>query len=143
MAYQAEEESKDSDEEQAIVALMATTTDPESSEEPKDKMLSESESDYDFEEVFSKPSRFDLESCVSEMLEKCQSLQSRYKDRKQVRLVTSETHSELKKDISSLNKKIFSLESNNSALKSKISKLEEEIVSEAGTDCVIRYDRSF
>jgi hypothetical protein len=41
-------------------------------------------------------------------------------------------------------KKVFFLESNNSALKSKISKLEEEIVSEApATDYIIRYDRSF
>ena len=78
------------------------------------------------------------------MLEKYSSLQSKYKDLKQVQVVASETQSELEKDISSLNEKVFSLESNNSALKRKKSKLEEEIISEvSGTDCVIRYDRAF
>jgi phage shock protein A len=78
------------------------------------------------------------------MLEKYQSLHSKYKDLKQVEVVASETRSELEKDISSLNGKVFSLESNNSALKRNFSKLEEEIISEAsGTDCVIRYDRAF
>ena len=100
---------------------MATTADPEGSDESEDKALSESESESDSgsEEVFSKLSRSELESCLPEMLEKYQSLQSKYKDLKQVQVVASETYNELEKNISSLNENIFSLESNNSALKSK------------------------
>jgi hypothetical protein len=49
---------------------MVTTVDPESSEEPKDKVLLKLESDSDYKEVFSKLSRSDLESCLSKMLEK-------------------------------------------------------------------------
>jgi hypothetical protein len=98
-----ESEEEDFDEEKANIALMATTDDPEGSEEPKDKVLSESESDSDSEEVFSNLSRYDIESCLFEMLEKYQNLQSKYKDLKQVQVVSFKTHSELEKDISSLN----------------------------------------
>ena len=79
-----EYEEEDSDGEKANVALMAITKGPTSSEEPEDKVLSESESDSDYEVVFSNLSRSDIEICVSEMLEKYQSLQSKYKDLKQV-----------------------------------------------------------
>lgn len=68
-----ESEEEDSDEEQANVALMATTADLEGSEEPKDNMLSELESDSGSEEIFSELSHFDLESYISEILEKYQS----------------------------------------------------------------------
>ena len=124
-----ESEEEDSDEEKANVALMAATQDPTSFEEPGDKILSESESNSDYEEVFSNLSRSDFESCLSEMLEKYQSLQSKCKDLKQVQAITSETQKELEKDIPSLNDKVFYLESINSTLKGKISKLEEEIIS--------------
>lgn len=121
-----------------------TITDLEGSKELGAKTLSESELDYDSKEVFFELSRSDLESYLSEILEKYQSLQSRYKDLKQVLVVSFETRSELEKDFSSLNEKLISLESNNSTLKNKISKLEEEIVSEApGNDCIIIYDRAF
>ncbi|KAI5404778.1 hypothetical protein KIW84_051803 [Lathyrus oleraceus] len=55
---------------------MATTYDPKGSEEPEDMLSSksESDSDSDYEEVFSNLSHSDLESCLSEMLEKYQSL---------------------------------------------------------------------
>lgn len=67
-------EEEDYDEERVNVALMAITADPEGSEEPEDKVLSESESDSNYEEVFSKLSHSNLDSCLSEMLKKYQSL---------------------------------------------------------------------
>ena len=53
---------------------MKTTGDPEGSKEPEDRVLSKSEFDSDSEKVFSNLSRSDIESCLSEMLEKYQSL---------------------------------------------------------------------
>ncbi|XP_050895080.1 uncharacterized protein LOC127101651 [Lathyrus oleraceus] len=136
-----ESQEEDYDEEKENVAFRETTYDLEGYEEPKDKVLIELESSSDFEEVFSNLSRSGLECCLSELLERYQSLQSKYKDLKQVQVATSETRSELEKYISSLNEKLFSLEINNFALKSRISKLEEEVVSEAsGIDYVIRYE---
>jgi phage shock protein A len=84
---------------------MATIGDFEGSKELEDKLLSKSGSDSDFKEVFSNLSCYDIESCLSEMLEKYQSLQSKYKDLKQVQVIASETRRELAKDISSLNEK--------------------------------------
>ncbi|XP_050890418.1 uncharacterized protein LOC127095830 [Lathyrus oleraceus] len=105
--HDSESKEEVSDEEYANVALMATITDPEGYEEQEDKILSESESNSDSEEVFFELSRSDLKSCLSKILEKYQSLKSRYRDLKQVQLVTSETRGELEKDISSLNEKIY------------------------------------
>lgn len=65
-----ESEKEDSDEEQANIALMETTTDLEGSEQPGDNVLSKSESDSDSEEVFSDLTHSDLEWCFSEILEK-------------------------------------------------------------------------
>lgn len=52
---------------------MVTTDNLEGSEEPKDKVLKESESYFDSKEVFSELSRYDLELCLFEILEKYQS----------------------------------------------------------------------
>ena len=60
-----ESEEEDFDEETTNVALMVTTKDPTSSEEPEDKALSELESDSDLEEVFSNLSRSYIESYLS------------------------------------------------------------------------------
>ncbi|XP_050899820.1 uncharacterized protein LOC127106581 [Lathyrus oleraceus] len=98
-----ESKGEDSDEEKTNVALMATTEDRISSEEPYDKVSSESKSDSDSEEVFSNLSRYDIEICLSKILEKYQSLESKFKDLKQVQVTASETQKELEKDISSLN----------------------------------------
>ena len=138
-------EEEDSDEEQANVALMATTVNAEVSGEPEEKMLleSESDSDSDSEEVLSKLSRSELEACLSEMLERYQSLQSKYKDLKQINVNTSEARDKLKQNNSSLNEFIFSLKFVNCALNSKVSKLEEELVSSISTDYVNKYDRAF
>lgn len=77
-------EEEDSDEEKANVALMETIDDQEGFEEPKDKVMKELESESESEEVFFELSRSDLEFCLSKILEKHQSLQSKYKDLKQV-----------------------------------------------------------
>lgn len=55
---------EDFDEEPTNVVLMATKADPKVSEEPEDKVLLELESDSNFEEVFSKLSLSNLESCL-------------------------------------------------------------------------------
>ena len=62
-----ESEEKCSDEEQANIALMTTTAKSEGSEEPEDKVLSESELDSDYEEVFFELSCYDLESRLSKI----------------------------------------------------------------------------
>ena len=92
-----ESEEEDSDEGKANVAPMATTEDTTSSEEPKDMVLSKSKSDFDYEEVFSNLSNSNIESYLSRMLKKYQSLQSKYKDLRQVQVITSETWRELEK----------------------------------------------
>lgn len=60
-------------------------------------MMKRFKSESDFEEVFPNLSRSELEFYLSEILEKYQKLQSKYKDMKQVHVSKSEAHSKLKK----------------------------------------------
>ena len=73
-----------------------------------------------------------------------QTLLSKYKNLKKKFVVTSKNSTNDEKNISNLNEKLFVLEKSNIAMKSKVSKLEEEIISSTFvTDEVIRYDRAF
>ena len=59
-------------------------------------------------------------------------------------IATSENTTINERNISDINEKLFGLEKSNIALKSKVSRLEEEIFSNTFvTDEVIRYDRAF
>lgn len=69
----------------------------------KIQLESKLEFESDYEESFPNLSRSELESCLSEILEKYQKLQNKYKDLKQVKVFESEAHSKLKKDFSTLN----------------------------------------
>src|ERR1044072_731955 len=120
-----ESEEEDSDEEQTAIALMART-DEESEAEP----TPEDESDSDDEdEVLSSFTPSELKSSLLEMMEKCDSLLSKYKTLKKNFVATLEASERYEQTISELNEKNFSLISSNLSLRSKISKLEEEISS--------------
>lgn len=73
------------------MALLART------KAPDDKIQSVSKFESDSEELFPNLSRSDLESCLSEILEKYKMLQNKYKDLKQVHVYESEAYSQLKK----------------------------------------------
>ena len=72
-----------------------------------------------------------MTTTIAEILEKHQKLQNKYNDMKQVQVSESEARSKLKKYFSTLNEDNFILKNENSALQSKSSKLEEEILSES------------
>lgn len=82
-----------SEEEQAKVALMACIK--ASDDRTQSELGSEFESDS--EELFAKLSHYELQSCLSEILEKYQKLHNKYKDLKQVQVYESKAHSKLKK----------------------------------------------
>ena len=120
-----ESEEEDSDEEQAAIALMART-DEESEAEP----TPEAESDSDDEdEVLSSFTPSELKASLMEMMEKYDSLLSKHKTLKKNFVATSEASVRHEQTIYELSEKNFSLVSSNITLRSKISKLEEEITS--------------
>lgn len=82
----------DSEEEKANVALMACTN------ALGKTIQSESESESNFEEVFSELSYSKLESSLSEVLEKYQNLLAKYKDMKKIHVSKSEAYYKLQKD---------------------------------------------
>lgn len=89
------------------------------------------ESHLDPNDLFSNLTRSEVESCLTGILEKFQSLKNRHKDLKRIHVAESEALSELKKKNSNLKEIISILEKDNSALKSKSKELEKEIISEA------------
>src|ERR1044072_238830 len=103
---------------------------------------SEAESDSDKEdEVLSPFSPYELKACLLEMMEKYNSLRSKHKILKKDLVETSDR---FEQTISELNEKNFSLVSSNLVLISKISKLEEEVISSTSdSDNEKKYEKSF
>src|ERR1044072_7945242 len=132
-----ESEEGDSDEEQAAVALMASA-----GVRSEVIITSEAESDSDEEdEVLSPFSPHELKAFLLEIMEKYNSLRGKHKILKKDFVETSDR---FERTISELNEKFFSLVSSNLALRSKISKLEEEvIVSTSDSNNEKRYEKSF
>src|ERR1044072_328516 len=89
-------------------------------------VTSEADSDSDVEdEVLSPFSPHELKACLLEIMEKYNSLRSKYKILKKDLVETSDR---FEQTISELNEKNFSLVNSNLALRSIISKLEEEVI---------------
>src|ERR1044072_7210620 len=132
-----ESEEGDSDEEQAAVALMAS-----SGARSEVLVTSKAESASDEEdEVISPFSPHELKACLLEIMEKYNSLRSKHKILKKDFVETSDR---FEQTVSELNEKNVSLVNSNLALKSKISKLEEEvIVSTSGSNNEKKYEKSF
>lgn len=82
---------------------------------------SESELDSDPNEAFSSLTYSEVESCVTEILEKFQILQNIHKDLKRIHVADSKALSELKKENHVLEKIV--LKKDNSALKRKSKEL--------------------
>src|ERR1044072_2304270 len=135
-----ESEEEDSDEEQAAIALMAIT-EAESELDPPP----EDESDSDEEnEVLSSFTPSELKASLLEMMEKYNYLLSKHKSLKKKLVITSEASESKELIISELNEKNFSLTSSNLSLRSKISKLEEEINSSIyDSESETKYEKSF
>src|SRR5580765_2800172 len=110
--------------------------------ETEDESASEAESDSDEEdEVLSPFSPHELKASLLEMMEKYNSLRSKHKILKKDLV---ETSVRFEQTISELNEKNFSLVSSNLALRSKISKLEEEVISSTSdSDNEKKYEKSF
>src|ERR1044072_347069 len=135
-----ESEEENSDEEHAAIALMART-DAESEAEPTSEVESDSD---DEDEVLSSFSPSELKASLLEMIEKYDSLLSKHKTLKKNFVITSEASFRNKQTISELTEKNFSLVSSNLTLRSKISKLEEEITSSTSdSDNENKYEKSF
>ncbi|XP_058776384.1 uncharacterized protein LOC131650702 [Vicia villosa] len=133
-------EEEDFKEEQANVAPMDEANTSEVISESELTTDDESDSD-DEQKVFSSLSRTKLESCFSKICKRYSFLISKYKILKKNFVVTTEKPTEYEQD--KFEKK-FALEKLNLALKSKVSKLKEEIISIASvTEEVIRYDKAF
>src|ERR1044072_8673265 len=132
-----ESEEGDSEEEQAATALMART-----GKEIEVESASEAESDSDEEdEVLSPFSPYELKASLLEMMEKYNSLRSKHKILKKDLVETSDR---FEQTISELNEKNFSLVSSHLALRSKISKLEQEVISSTSdSDNEKKYEKSF
>ncbi|XP_058742377.1 uncharacterized protein LOC131614855 [Vicia villosa] len=135
-----ESEDEASDEEHANMALMAGASGYVS----ESGQITDDESDSDDEaEVMASLSRSKLEFCFSEAMKRYQLLKSDHKILKRKFEITSEAFTKKEKLIYDLNEKLLTLEKSNHALVSKISKLEEDIISGTSvTDEVIRYDRT-
>src|ERR1044072_5948562 len=111
-------------------------------EEPEVELASVAESDSDEEdEVLSLFSPYELKASLLEMVEKYNTLRSKHKIQKK-NLV--ETSVRFEQTISELSENNFSLVSSNLALRSKISKLEEEVIaSVSDSDNEKKYEKSF
>ena len=102
-----ESEEEDFDEEHANVALMAKTSTSEVISECE--LTTDDESDSDNEtKVFYFHSRNELDSCLSEVMEKYKLL-SEHKTLKNTFVVTSENFTKSEQNGSDLNEKIFAL----------------------------------
>lgn len=115
-------------------------------EAPAEMIQPKSESESDSGEVFSKFSRSELESSLSEVLEKYQNLLDKYTDLKKIHVYESESYCKLQKDFSSLRDENFILKNNNSVHQSKSTKPEKKIIFKASTgssDIIKKYDKSF
>src|ERR1044072_5277875 len=134
-------EEEGSEDEQAALALMATTNGAS-----EDKQTPEAESDSEeqnevLDEVLSPFSPHELKASLLEMLEKYNSLKGRYKALKETFAITS---NENEQTISELQENNFSLVCSNQALRSKISKLEEEVISNTSdSNNEKKYEKSF
>lgn len=107
---------------------------------------SELESESNFEEVFSKLSRSELESSLSEVLEKYHNLLDKYKDLKNIHVSESEAHFRLQKEFSSLSQETLTLKNNNYVPLSKSLKPKKKVLSKASTDSgdiINKYGKSF
>ena len=105
-----------------------------------EELEAESESDEE-NEVLSPFTPYELKASLLEMMEKYDSLLSKHKTLKKNFVITSEA---FEKTISELTEKNFSLVNSNLALRSKISKLEEEITSSTSdSDNEKKYEKSF
>src|ERR1044072_1090904 len=132
------ESEEDSEEEQAAIAFMART---EAGSEVD--LTSEDESDEE-NEVLSSFTPSELKASLLEMMEKQDYLLSKHKVLKKKFVVTSEASDRKDQTISELNEKNFSLTSSNLSLRSKISKLEEEITSSMSeSESETKYEKSF
>src|ERR1044072_6141134 len=116
-------------------------TDAESEAEP----TPEAESDSDEEdEVLSSFTPSELKDSLLEMMEKYDSLLSKHKTLKKSFVVTSEASVRHEQTIYELTEKNFSLVRSNLTLRSKISKLEQEIISSVSdSDNEKKYEKSF
>src|ERR1044072_106045 len=134
-------EEESSEEEQAALALMATT-DGASDDEQTPEAESDSEEQNEVQdEVLSPFSPHELKASLLEMLEKYNSLKDRYKALKETFAITSDKYEQT---ISELKENNFSLVCSNQALRSKISKLEEEVISNTSdSDNEKKYEKSF
>ena len=130
------EEESESEDEHANIALMANTSDDTSS----------SDSDSEAEEVFSIFSRSQLEDSLSEILEKYQQLQIKYKNLKHGLVSDSEETRKLRAENSELKETISKLKKENSVIKNDLQKAQKESDSEVSTssDSIIKeYDYGF
>ncbi|XP_058751791.1 uncharacterized protein LOC131624887 [Vicia villosa] len=130
-----EEEIED---ERANIGLMANISSGFSS--------SESESNSEVEEVFSKVSRSHLEQCLSEILEKYQKLRIKYKNLKHGRVSDYEYSRKLKAENSDLKESLFKLKNENSVIKDELQLTQKEydLKASAYSDNFIKeYDHSF
>lgn len=128
----------DSEEEQANVALMACT------KAPAETIQSEPELDY--EEVFPKLSRSELEFSLSEVLEIYQNILNKYKDLKKFHGSESKAYCKLQKEFSSLSEEKLTLKNNNFMPLSKSLKPKKKSRSKSSTgsgDIIKKYDKSF
>lgn len=129
--------SKDySEEELAHMALMASVKAYDSG----------SESNSYSNEVFFNLTYSEIVSCLTEILEKFQSLQNRHMDLKRIHVANYKTFNELKKENFIVQEIFLVLEKYNSALKSKSKDLEKEIISEDhmdSEDVIKKYDMAF
>lgn len=131
-----EDSEDESEEEQSYMALM-------SSSEAPDSIL---ESNSDPNEVFLNLTCYEVESCLTAIFKKFQSLENRHKDLKRTHVVESEAFSELEKENVILKEEFFVLEKYNSASKRKSKELEKEILLEAVMDfedVIKKYDMNF
>src|ERR1044072_2502402 len=135
-----ESEEEDSDDEQAAIALMAIK---EAASEADSSSEDDSDSDEE-NEVLSSFTSSELKASLLEMMEKYNHLLGKHKVLKKKSVITSEASERKELIISELNEKNFSLNSSNLFLKSKISKLEEEINSSmSNLDNETKYEKSF
>src|ERR1044072_8029806 len=134
-------EEEVSEDEQAALALMATTNGASEDEQTPEAESDSEEQNEVQDEVLSPFSPHELKASLLEMLEKYNSLKDRYKALKETFAIT---YDEYEQTISELKENNFSLVCSNQALRSKISKLEEEVISNTSdSDNEKKYEKSF
>src|ERR1044072_2320621 len=135
-----ESEEGDSDEERAAVALMASAG---ARSEVLVTSEADSDSDSDVEdEVLSPFSPHELKACLLEIMEKYNSLRSKYKILKKDFMATSQASEKYKQSLVQRDEQIASLKNSNVYLINKITKLEKEFSSD-GSNNEKKYEKSF